>query len=95
MNPDFRDLLSEFNAHRVEFLVAGAHALAAHGHIRATKNMDLWVRPNRENAARVLQALASFGAPLKDLTQNDLCQPGLIFQMGVPLEELGEKRPER
>jgi len=36
MNQDFRDLLAEFNARQVEFLLVGAHALAAHGHIRAT-----------------------------------------------------------
>lgn len=35
-NTDFRDLLAEFNAHGVEYLVVGAHALAAHGQIRAT-----------------------------------------------------------
>jgi hypothetical protein len=37
MNPDFRDLLAEFNAFQVEYLVVGAHAVAAHGHVRATK----------------------------------------------------------
>lgn len=47
MNPDFRDLLAEFNAHGVEFLVVGAHALAAHGLVRATKDLDVWVRLER------------------------------------------------
>ncbi|MFW6012296.1 MAG: nucleotidyltransferase [bacterium] len=83
MNPDFRDLLAEFNAHGVEFLVVGAHALAAHGLVRATKDLDVWVRPDPSNARRVIAALASFGAPLHDLTVNDLSQPGLIFQIGV------------
>ena len=83
MNPDFKDLLVEFNAHRVEFLVVGAHALAAHGYVRATKDLDLWVRPTPENAKRTLAALASFGAALHDLTEEDLSTPGVIFQMGV------------
>jgi hypothetical protein len=84
MFPDFRDLLAEFNAHGVEFLVVGAHALAAHGLIRATKDLDLWVRPEPTNAKRVLAALRAFGAPLWDLTVEDLSGPGLIFQIGVP-----------
>jgi hypothetical protein len=67
MSPDFRDLLSTFNAHRVEYLVVGAHALAAHGHVRATGDLDVWVRPTPENAKRVLAALGAFGAPLQDL----------------------------
>jgi hypothetical protein len=84
VNSDFRDLLAEFNAHGVEFLVVGAHALAAHGLIRATKDLDVWVRPGAANAPRVLAALTSFGAPLHDLTVDDLSRPGLVFQIGIP-----------
>jgi hypothetical protein len=83
MNRDFRDLLAEFNARNVEFLVVGAHALAAHGHVRATEDLDVWVRPDRENAKRVLDALRAFGAPLHDLTEKDLTTPGVVFQIGV------------
>lgn len=83
MNRDLRDLVAEFNAQCVEFLVVGAHALAAHGHVRATKDLDVWVRPSMENASRVLKALGAFGAPLHDLTVQDLAGPGLIFQIGV------------
>ena len=84
MNPDFRDLLSEFNAAGVEFLVVGAHALAAHGHVRATQDLDVRVRSTPENAGKVLRALTAFGAPLQDLTAADLIRPGLVFQIGVP-----------
>ena len=84
MSPDFRDLLAEFNARGVEYLVVGAHALAAYGVVRATKDFDIWVRPSPDNASKVLQALSAFGAPLHDLSSEDLTQPGLIFQIGVP-----------
>ena len=83
MSRDFRDLLAEFNARNVEFLVVGAHALAAHGHVRATEDLDLWVRPDSENAKKVIQALIAFGAPLHDLTEADLSNPGVVFQIGV------------
>jgi hypothetical protein len=83
MNRDFRDLLVEFNAQGVEYLIVGAHALAAHGHVRATNDLDVWVRPDPDNAGRVLKALKDFGAPLHDLTEADLSAPGLIFQIGV------------
>jgi hypothetical protein len=81
---DFSDLLSAFNAHGVEHIVVGAHALAAHGHVRATNDLDVWVRPSAENARRAVAALTAFGAPLRDLTERDLAEPGLIFQIGVP-----------
>lgn len=83
MNQDFRDLLAEFNARQVEYLIVGAHALAAHGHVRATQDLDIWVRPEPTNAKRVIDALRAFGAPLHDLTEQDLSTPGLIFQVGV------------
>jgi hypothetical protein len=84
VNHDFRDLLAEFNAHGVEYLVVGAHALAAHGHVRATKELDVWVRPDAANARRVIDALRAFGAPLHDLSESDLSTPGVVFQIGVP-----------
>jgi hypothetical protein len=83
LSPDFKDLLSAFNAHRVEYLVVGAHALAAHGHVRATGDLDVWVRSDPDNARRVLQAVRAFGAPLHDLTEADLTVPGTVFQIGV------------
>lgn len=83
MHPDFKDLLSEFNAQGVEYLVVGAHALAAHGHVRATKDMDVWVRPEVNNAHRVIKALEAFGAALHGTTVNDLSDPDFILQLGV------------
>ena len=83
MSPDFKDLLSEFNAHGVEYLVVDAHALAAHGRVRATGDLDVWVRPEAANATRVMKSLARFGAPLHDLTVEDLSRPGTIFQIGI------------
>jgi len=82
--PDFKELLLAFNAHNVEYLIVGAHALAAHGHVRATKDLDLWVRPETSNAQRVLQALSEFGAPVNDLTIDDLSRKKTIFQVGLP-----------
>ena len=50
MSQDFRDLLAEFNAQKVEFLLVGAHALAAHGHVRATQDLDVTVSSFLESA---------------------------------------------
>jgi Nucleotidyl transferase of unknown function (DUF2204) len=82
-NQDFKDLLSELNAHAVEFLVIGSHALAAHGHVRATKDIDVWVRAEPDNATRVIAALKAFGAPTNEVTEGDFASPGITFQIGV------------
>lgn len=82
-NQDFKDLFAELNAHDVEFLVVGAHALAAHGHVRATKDLDVWAKPSVENARCVIRALTAFGAPMHAVTENDFVAPGITFQIGV------------
>lgn len=83
MNRDFVEMLSALCDAQAEFLVVGAHAVAAHGCPRATGDLDVWVRPSGGNAARVFAALTSFGAPLLDLTLEELSAPGIVFQIGV------------
>lgn len=84
MNRDFVEMLSAFSELGVEYLVVGAHALAAHGVPRATGDLDLWVRPSPENAVAAWKALERFGAPLTDLTPTDLEKDDLVFQIGIP-----------
>jgi hypothetical protein len=83
MNRDFVEILQELSAAGADFMVVGAHALAAHERPRATGDIDIWVRPTPENASRVWNALVRFGAPLDDLTLEDLTTPDITFQMGV------------
>jgi predicted nucleotidyltransferase len=66
-----------------EFLVVGAYAVIHYTEPRYTKDLDLWVRPSPDNAARVYQALAAFGAPLDTLSVDDLTNPTMVFQMGI------------
>ncbi|HMJ09587.1 MAG TPA: hypothetical protein VK468_11315 [Pyrinomonadaceae bacterium] len=83
LNPDFIDILSAFSEEKVEYLVVGGYAMAFHGFVRATGDIDLWIRVEEENAGKVRRALQSFGAPLGDLTIEDLLTPGMVYQMGV------------
>ncbi len=86
LNDDFRDMLACLAAARVEFVIVGAHALAAHGLPRATGDIDVFIRPNAENAARVMESLAAFGAPTEahGIRAADFEIPGQVYQLGVP-----------
>ena len=84
MNRDFAEMLSALSAAGAKFLIVGAHALAAHGAPRATGDLDIWIQATKDNAVRVLAALRTFGAPLFDLTESDLCAPDTVFQIGLP-----------
>lgn len=86
MNQDFLDLLEELRRAEATFLVVGAYALAAHGIVRATEDLDILVRPDPENARRVWRALVAFGAPVEatGLSVEDLAKPDLVYQIGQP-----------
>lgn len=86
LNDDFRDMLRALSETGAEFVVVGAHALSVHGVPRATGDLDLFVRPTPDNAARVVAALRRFGAPLEahGLTEDDLATAGTVYQLGLP-----------
>jgi len=80
---DFDDLLRCFIDANVDFLVVGAHALAIYDRPRATKDLDVWIRPTAENAERVWHGLTMFGAPLDRVTRGDFTSDNTVFQIGV------------
>jgi len=78
------DLLSAFNAHGVEYLIVGAHAVNAFTQPRSTKDLDVFIRNDRENSIRVFRALADFGAPLAGESPDLFFgHPETCFQIGV------------
>ncbi len=85
LNPDFRDVLVALADARADFLLIGGWALAAHGHVRGTDDLDIFVRATAENAARVMIALEEFGAPLNThgVTAQLFATPGQGYRMGI------------
>jgi hypothetical protein len=83
INRDFEEMFSALSDAGVEFLVVGGHAVMFYSEPRYTKDIDIWVRPTRANAERVIAALTAFGAPLADLSVEDLAVEGTVFQIGV------------
>lgn len=83
LNQNFKDILSAFIEEKAEFLVVGGYAMAFHGFVRATGDIDLWICLSAENAEKVWRALRRFGAPTFDLNQKDLQTPGMVFQIGI------------
>lgn len=86
LNEDFEDLLDALDEAEVEFILVGAHALAAHGVPRATGDIDILIRADKANAQRVLQALLLFGAPVEqhNVSAGDFEVEGDVYQMGLP-----------
>ena len=83
---DFRDFLRLLNAHKVEFLVVGGHAVSFHGYPRFTHDIDIFVRPALENGQRLLEALQEFGFGTLALTAADFAVSVTIVLGRAPEE---------
>ena len=84
IQPDFKDLLGLFNSHKVKYIVVGGYALAFHGAPRYTADIDIYVKPDDENAKSIMSALEEFGFGSVGLSAEDFGRPGQVIQLGVP-----------
>ena len=84
MNRDFHDVIGALFENDVDFLIVWAHALAAHGIVRVTGDLDIWVKCSPENTSRVWEALAAFGAPMDRVERADFGADDRVVQLGVP-----------
>ena len=79
---DSIEFVESFLAREVRFLIVGGHAVAAHGHVRSTGDIDLWIDRAPQNAARVVAAVTDFGLGSFGLTAADFAKPDQIIQFG-------------
>jgi hypothetical protein len=84
MYQDFKELLSLFTEFKVKYLVVGGYAVSFHAQPRATKNLDIYIKADSENAKALFAALAKFGAPLERFTPKDFIEKGTFYRMGQP-----------
>lgn len=82
LNHDFKEFVGYFIAHDVRFMIVGGYAVAAHGHPRYTKDLDVWVWADEGNAERIIAALAAFGFGEVGLSAHDFQQPDAVIQLG-------------
>ena len=84
LNSDFKELLNLLNEAQAKDLVVGGYAVIEYTEPRYTKDLDIWVSPERNNAERVYTALKQFGAPLANITIEDFTNPNLVYYLGRP-----------
>ena len=82
MNQDFKDLLSAFHARGVKYLIVGGYAVILHAQPRFTRDIDLFVKADAENAKATFAALASFGTMLAGLQVEDFADQRNFFRFG-------------
>ena len=84
LSRDLKEFLQLLVSHEVEFLLVGSHAVAMHGFVRNTEDIDFWIRKTPENANRVLAVLDEFGFGNLGLKQDDITGDEAVIQIGRP-----------
>lgn len=84
LNQDFKEFIQSLNDNNVRYLVIGGYAVAYHGHPRYTKDIDVWIEVNPENAANMIKALDDFGFSSLGLKAEDFLDLGEVIQLGYP-----------
>lgn len=77
---DTEKLLRSLNTSRVDFVVIGATAFPVYGYARATLDIDIFVRREARNIARLKKALQEFGYDLSDISEEDLLRNKLLIR---------------
>ena len=84
IHEDFEEFLRLLVEQQVEFVIVGGDAVAFHGYVRATQDIDLFFRDTEDNVYRILPALQDFGLAVDESALQDFRDPGSIIRMGVP-----------
>jgi hypothetical protein len=83
LHPDWKEFLQLLNSRGVDYLVVGAHARGFYGIPRYTRDIDVFVRMSKTNAARMELVLREFGFASLSITADDFLVPGRVLQLGV------------
>ena len=81
---DFKDLLQILSDNHVQYMIVGGYALSLYAAPRATGDIDLFVKIDPDNAARILQSLKEFGFGGLGICEKDLLTPEQVLQLGYP-----------
>jgi len=84
IHADFEEFLKFLNEESVEFVIIGGYAVAFHGYVRTTGDMDLFFRATGKNISRIRKALKKFGLQITAKQVKEFSDPGNIIRLGIP-----------
>jgi hypothetical protein len=79
-------VISSLNEAGVDYVVIGGVAMNLHGLVRATEDLDVFIRPDPENVERLRRALRTLWADpsIDEITAEDLCGDYPAVRYGPP-----------
>ncbi len=84
IHPDFEEFFASLNGADVRWLLVGGVARNFYVEPRLTKDIDVWVEPERANLQRLIAALTDFGFPTDSLDVDALLNDGIVMLGRAP-----------
>lgn len=84
LTKDFKEFVELLIKHKADYLIVGGYAVGFHGYPRYTGDLDIWLRPSRENAEKIIKAVNEFGFGSYSFSTDDFTKVGNIIQLGYP-----------
>jgi len=84
VSKDFEEFFELLNKNDVQYLVVGGYAYAIHVEPRFTKDLDIFIKRDKDNIGKILHTLHEFGFGSLDISENDFLEPDRIIQLGNP-----------
>jgi predicted nucleotidyltransferase len=84
LEKDFADFVSLCNKHMVQYIVIGGYAVSVHGYPRSTKDLDICIKSDRQNADKMISVLQEFGFGTLNIIAEDFMKKDFIMQLGYP-----------
>jgi hypothetical protein len=83
IHEDFEEFLKLLNRKKVEYIIVGGYAVAFHGYVRMTKDLDVFFRNTPQNINKLRNTLNHFGFPADSLDDVAFSELGKIIRMGI------------
>ena len=84
IHKDFEEFLKYLTDEKVEFVIIGGYAVAFHGYVRATNDMDLFFKNSNKNILKIRNALTKFGISTSDSDADEFKKSDTILRIGNP-----------
>jgi len=58
---DFQEFITILNNYEVDYILVGGYSVILHGYSRTTGDLDVWVKPEKNNYKKLVNACIEFG----------------------------------
>ena len=80
---DFKEFIQLLSVHEVKYVIIGGYAVAVHGYVRYTGDIDFFIAIDSVNAAKMVTVFREFGLDAPEVAPELFMDEGKILRVGT------------